>query len=465
MDHPPVSGLSTESADLDASYDSSSQSAGSRWVLAGALVALVAVVGFVAWNMLSSASSGGADSPEAAVEALVAGFEASDLDAVLDSLVPGERDVARDALNDMLFEFGRIDLLADDIDLAAIPGFDIEVLDLLVTSTPVGDDVAWVTVSGTLRATIFGADLPLGPALADGVLPVSLGEIPSPPPTPIDLSLAAQRHDGRWYVSLGYTLAEIQRNESGWPVPDPNAGITPQGSDSPEAAVQALLAAHTPFDPAALIAQLNPGEASAAHRHAANFLPQAEASAAEWDFSIDDVEYRIDVDGDRADVHIDLLVMTTTTEIPWDGTVISSTIRYEDGCVNVKDSRSGPAANGDFDLGMQTDDYLAPGATREADGSVTMCPDDAQYGFNPLPSFLGPGLEPPLIGLVRYENAWYISPTRSVIAQTLKDLRAVPDGGGRALIEQSLNPYGAGPMDSGWSTVGPEGPTESTSIP
>lgn len=459
MENTPTSVLTTEPGDTEAS---GSGSTAQRWALAAALVALVAVMAFVAWNVLSTASGDGADSPEAAVEALVAAIEASDLEAAIDALVPGERDAARGVVGDALGEASRIGLLSSGIDMAAVPGFEFEVHDLSLTSTSAGDDVAAVHVRGTLITTIFGGELPLGPAVG-GILPVGLAEIPSPPPTDVDLQLSTVRRDGRWYVSVGHTIAEVQRTENGWPVPDPNSMISPIGFSSPEAAAEALLERLSPLDSEGLIAMLNPGEAEAAHRYISNYRPIISEWEANNEFTVDDIEYRIEVDGDFADIKIDVLAMSTTITNSWDGSTYSSSVRFHEGCITIKDSH--PDVDEDSSAPDPVLAPAVPGITHNDDGSVTVCPTDASP-MGPLASGFLTGTYPPTVGLAQHQGQWYVSPVRTIANDILGTFRSVPDGEGARLFERLLTNEALSTMEysSAPELVPPSSPTTTVAV-
>ena len=82
--------------------------------------------------------------------------------------------------------------------------------------------------------------------------------------------------DGRWYLSLFYTSAESAREEAG-DEDIPEEGVTPDGGDSPEAAMDAILDAVEDLDLEAMIAALDPDEMQALQRYAPLFLDDAQA--------------------------------------------------------------------------------------------------------------------------------------------------------------------------------------------
>ena len=459
MDTPPTPDLPLEYGDPGHTPTPRPQAGnGLRLAVGGAIAVLVAVVGFIAVSQFSTAS--GADSPEAAVQALADAINDEDLDAVTEALVPGERDALADPIDDLLAELGRIGILTTGIDTSTIPGLDLEIIDLSMLPTSIADDLATVRVTGTLRATFFGRELPFGQALIEtsGDTGLDLDNIPSPPPTPLDITLATVRRDGSWYVSIAYTIAELQRTETGWPLPDPSQALEPQGAESPEAFVEAFVAAAEGLDIASLIAQLNPGEAEAAHRYAPSFLLNNASSWAEGNTTIEisDLEYRIDVDGDWADVHIDTMTMVTTQDDEWMG-VMTLTTRYADGCVNSHATYEDMDESDQYDDGYEP--FLPPGYTLEDDGSLTVCPvDGSPSGTLGIlgAGLLGGGASPPTLGLANHDGRWYLSPTRTIANQLLTALRQTDDGAGAELIRSMFMPWGSTGFETTFVETGEE---------
>lgn len=431
---PPSPDLPLEYGESDHTPPARSTTNTLRLATGGAIAALVAVVGFIAVTQIGSASDG-ADSPEAAVQALADAVNAEDLDAVRAALTPGERDALADPIRDLLGELGRVDILSDNIDTTAIPGLDLELIDLSMAPTSIADDLAVVRVTGTLRATFFGRELPLGQALIETSADTGLDieNVPSPPPAQLELNLATVRQNGGWYVSIAYTIAEIQRTENGWPLPNPAEAIEPQGAESPDALIEAFVSAAEGLDVAALIAQLNPGEAEAAQRYAPNYLENAASSMAEGNTTIDisDLEYRIEQDGNWADVHIDRMTLVTTNHDGWMGE-ITSTVRYADGCMNTLTTYDDEYESDQYDNGEMGEEWLPPGYTIEDDGSMTICPvagsPSASIGL------LWGSSAPPTLGLANHDGRWYISPTRTIANQLLASLRQIDDGAGAEFI-------------------------------
>ena len=80
------------------------------------------------------------------------------------------------------------------------------------------------------------------------------------------------RKDGRWYVSLFYSVAEAARGELDVDVPDADQAIVPDGAGSPEEAVDQMIGAVADLDLEGAIATLEPDEFEALQRYAPMFL-------------------------------------------------------------------------------------------------------------------------------------------------------------------------------------------------
>jgi hypothetical protein len=96
--------------------------------------------------------------------------------------------------------------------------------------------------------------------------------------SPLVMAATVQR-DGRWYVSLAYTVAEYARQAAGVDFPT-TPGVTPEGFDSPEAATTALYQRLLALDLPGAVATAAPGEGDALARYAPLWLPNVAGSTA-----------------------------------------------------------------------------------------------------------------------------------------------------------------------------------------
>lgn len=255
---------------------------GPPWRKAGIAIGVVVALVAGLFGLAAITSDGGQGSPEAAVQKLVDALENEDVLGALEAVVPAERAVLKGRVIELGTQLRRLGIVDERLDLAHVPGADLTVEGLKLKAESLADDVAVVRAeAGTARLRVKGAELPIGPLLKGLVGdPTSIS---SPPPGDLaegDAILVAVRRDGDWFVSLGYTVAEMARRDAGGPVPKFGRGVTPKGASSPEAAVRELAAAAAALDLRRAIELTPPGEADALHDYAPLFLPVAEQTVA-----------------------------------------------------------------------------------------------------------------------------------------------------------------------------------------
>lgn len=305
----------------------------SRLPLIGAVVGVVALVAaavFAISRVTGDDSAGGAASPEDAGLAMLAAIEQEDVLGVVDLLLPGERDTLREPMTQLVDELRRLEVLSDDADLGGIAGIDIELDDerVEVAQTNV-DDIVNLRISASGRGSIDGEELPIGDLVLDNV-DADPDELSTSASADDELTIpvTAVRHDGRWYLSAFYTVAETARQSVEDPPPIPDEGIAAPGAASPQDAMDDLLDAVESLDVEGIIAGLNPDEFGALQRYAPIFLDDAQEAMAEAPFTltIDDAEYEVSGSGDRRSMTVSYL------RISVDDTEDPGTITLEDGC-------------------------------------------------------------------------------------------------------------------------------------
>ena len=157
------------------------------------------------------------------------------------------------------------------------------------------------------------AAVPIGNLLIDEAFG---GERPNldsaPQDSDLDWQLATVKHDGRWYLSAFYSIAENARN-GGDDIPE--TALVPRGADTPEGAVQAIFDAVDDLDLEALIADLNPNEAGALQRYAPMFIDDAQKGIDDLNtkISFSNVKLSVNGDGDRRIVGVDGFSMKADT--------------------------------------------------------------------------------------------------------------------------------------------------------
>ena len=300
-----------------------------------------------------TALQGGGGSPEEPVEALFEAIDSEDVIGMLESLTAPERDALLDPTERLAGELRRIGVADESFDLNALEGIDFEVADLELEATELTDDLAEVRiVGGQITVTVSPDQLPISADLRQAIEDAGgdLSETPQPEITDLagsDDPLLVQRHDGRWGVSLGYTIAESARRDSG--AARPNYGseeLAPLGADTPEGAVEGFMAAIDDGDVRAVIGHLDPEEMAALYDYAPLFLPELEQQAdlpeLARQLTINDLQLNAEGEGDTRRVSITALEAVFEPE---GGERI--VFRFADGCWEVettgrRDRRAAP---------------------------------------------------------------------------------------------------------------------------
>ena len=245
----------------------------------GAVIALVAGgAGLSAIALQGAAQPGGADSPEAAVREFADALAAEDLLGMIDVTLPEEVSALRAGFEDVTSEAKRIGLLDDTFALGGVAGLDVTVDDLAVTTTELAPDlVAVTTVGGRLGAIFDDSAFPLGRLIADRT-DVPIGPSSGSADLSADpITLVAMQRDGRWYVSVGMSIADAIRRSTDAPVPA-GMGMLVEGSASPELAAESFYRRLAQLDLVSASALVAPGEGDVFRRYGSLWLPQAERS-------------------------------------------------------------------------------------------------------------------------------------------------------------------------------------------
>ncbi len=280
------------------------------WIaaIAGAVV-LLAGGGWFALTALGS--SGGAESPEAAMDQMIEAINNEDFLSMAELLEPGERRaIAEPMLFDVMPELQRIGVLADDFDSGQVDGFDFEFTDVTyeVVRPVDSPDVALITMTGgTSTSTVDLGAFRFGDALRDEVAELDPEEVVETETASLasDEAIVMVERDGRWYFSPIYTaLEEAFPGE----LPALGMGLRPLGAESPETAVESMINEMVDLDLDQAMRRLDPNEMHALHRYAPLFmndltteLAQAKAEMAEQGIEIQLTDLQLDTteeDGD-----------------------------------------------------------------------------------------------------------------------------------------------------------------------
>ncbi len=302
----------------------------SRGKVVGGLIAVVALVGAggFAVSKIVAGNDGGAASPNEVGTRLMDALSAEDALGVVDLLLPGERDMMRQPLIDLVDNLKRLEIVDSTATLDKVGGLDIAFDDVHVDTTDTNvADISDIRITATGTASVDGAAVPIGNLLIDEAFGGDRPALDSDPQSSdIDWKMATVKHDGRWYLSVFYSIAENARQSS---QDIPETPIVAHGADTPEGAVQAVFDAVDDLDVEALIAALNPNEAEALQRYAPMFIDSAQSGLDDVGAKIafSDIKYTVSGTGDRRTVAIDGFNLKASA----DGTDVS--VVSKDGCV------------------------------------------------------------------------------------------------------------------------------------
>lgn len=269
-----------------------------------AATVLIVGLGLLAWRLLAGAGSGGAASPEAAVEQLLDSITEGDAVGLIDVIDPDEIEAWFGSFGPAL-ELGRqreTDATAEELD--AFTDRLIEAFDLEVTA-PNGEELTFEVasldpdhriqrvrfdgISAVLNTeTTNGETLIVGPPeeaigidldRIDGAgleaantargldlkVWVPGEKIAQESLSDVHLDLVTVEKDGSWYISIGYSIIESIRNSTGADPLEPSYGRAFRlvdgkagGADSPEQAVHELVEAIEDLDYSKMIELTDP---------------------------------------------------------------------------------------------------------------------------------------------------------------------------------------------------------------
>ncbi|MEO6652349.1 MAG: hypothetical protein ABIP17_06810 [Ilumatobacteraceae bacterium] len=396
----------------------------STWLVVGAAAAVIAVVaaGIFAITNLTGSADGGASTPDELGLALLDAIQNEDVLGVIDVLSPGERDVFRDPIVDLVSELKRLDVLSPDADLARILGVDVEFSNVSITSVSTNvDDITNIDMRADAAISLDGAQVPIGSLITDNVPADDLTEMRGTKTTQsdeFDVRLTAIEEGGRWYFSVFHTIAEMARAETAPGSLIPVDGIGAAGAATPEAAVDGVLDRLEALDLAGLVQSLNPGEAAALQRYAPLFVDEGQVALGDLplDWEITAREFRVEGDGATRTVMIDVIAIEGTI----DGTSFS--VSFDDGCIRAE-------AEGETFEQCQDEQYAA------LDDLMVDAPDARRLIDTITAAFSD--MEPVGLELREFDGQWFISPTSTLTEGFLAVLRALDRTELDAIIEQA----------------------------
>jgi hypothetical protein len=251
---------------------------------------------------ISGANDGGGATPAEAVAAFVDAMNAEDVLGVLDTVDPAEVDALRGAIEATTQQAQRIELLDERFSLSGVGGVDVSITDLLTTTNDITTDLAVVeATTGSISITIDLEAFGLGAVGREATSGAARSETASG--SIAETMLATVRRDGRWYVSVGYTIVELVRRQQGVDVPS-DEPIAAVGFATPESAASAFLTRLLDADLRGAASTAAPGEADALLGSWPLWLPDAQRSFDEfvddgYDLAIGDLQFDLQGSGDR----------------------------------------------------------------------------------------------------------------------------------------------------------------------
>src|SRR5262249_15057895 len=168
-----------------------------KFIVGAGLAAVLAVgaAGVFAVSRFNGAAEGGAGSPSELGTALFTAIDNEDVLGMTDLLLPGERDLFRQPMIDLVAELSRLEVLTPDADLSDISGVDITLGSTSVTARPTNvPDIVNVDLRADVSATVDGNTFPIGDLVTDNMDPDALTELRGTTETStdqLDTSLAA----------------------------------------------------------------------------------------------------------------------------------------------------------------------------------------------------------------------------------------------------------------------------------
>ena len=241
------------------------------------IVATVAVfiTGLVSVAALSTSQT---NSPQDAVNSLLAAASTGNVEGVLASIDPAEASALSAPLSQTVDDLKALGVLSSSADLHAITGVSASFSKVGMHTAaidPSRTDLAAVTFTGgTATLHVDVSQLPLGSLIAGFLKGRGLDSGSLDRSGPLaegdQHPLVTVQRDGVWYVSIGYSIAEAARLQAG--LPFPTTPVPAVGASSATGVAQTLVSAATGGDARRLVEILAPDEMQAVHDYGQLFL-------------------------------------------------------------------------------------------------------------------------------------------------------------------------------------------------
>ncbi len=427
-----------------------------------AVTALLGAGGFTTYSFLAAGNDGGAATPEEAVTTFVSAIEHSDVLGMIDVTLPEEVAVLRDAVDSTTSDAKRLDLLGSNFDTTGVKGVGVSFNDLQLETNYLEGGLASVTAtSGTFHLSFDPNAFPFGSrlrALLDQGQQASSRSSSLGSTDPPALLMTVQR-DGRWYVSVEYTIAEYIRRSAGWEMPAP-VTRSPVGFDSPEAAANAFYDRLAALNLPGALEIFAPGEDAMAWL-AQSWMDNAQTAiqhgrADGWAVTVSGLTYETIGSGSHRTLDAVTFKLqgtvpatfgqassssadssaSTGDPLPPTGAPQPFTIERADGCT----SYLGDGVKNVFGLGDSP--LVKPVA-----GGFQLCGTGPVGAMSLL--LVSTGLaELPAVSVVESGGKWYVSPLGTALASVSTSLHGVATGS--SLFDSPLAPFLYGGLGRGY---------------
>ncbi len=415
-------------------------------------VLALAVAGIAGGLVIAGRDS---STPESTVRDLFTALDNEDLIGVGQVLDPTERELTVDTLTTSWEELKRLQVIESGAELTSPDWIDLQFSDMEFTVENLDDDLAWVQFSGVSNLSADPFRFPFGSFVDRAVARLApdagdwrreLGPVESTTGE-FEGGLAVVRRDGRWRVSIAFTIAERLRRDAGLELPPAGEALVAVGADSPGELVQALVGAVNDLDPVAAIRLLDPTEASAVLRYAPLYVGDLESAAAEARTALYEqgISYSVTVDSETFErdgrTYVTIEPRSLEFSLAGEGDVA---IRRTDECFEVE--ASGSFADPSIPPGTCLSEFLAEmggfGLT-PVEGGLGLLPRDDSSPPVPAPR---QGLE-----VIEVDGQWYLRPLHTVTDSWLDTLRSLqPEDLDSTLdvLESLMGPLGMFPGTS-----------------
>ncbi|MEQ8842436.1 MAG: hypothetical protein RIB98_15745 [Acidimicrobiales bacterium] len=403
------------------------------WIGRGAALAaavmLVGGGGYLAVN--AGAANGGAETPEGALDGALAALSTEDFVGAAEFVEPAERDTMVDAGFDVIDELIRLEVFDESLDLGSVEGIDLEFTDVEIDAIEVQPGLAHLFITGgTATTSLDGSAVPLGALITDRVDADTLAvtEQSTEQLTRAEQPIVAVERNGRWYLSLWYSVAENARLEMGAPLPNPADRLAEIGAATPEGAVENFVRATERLDLATMVGMLDPQEMAVLYDYGSLFVGDAQDAAdgfldfaadEGWSWEITELDLRADTDGDLATVVIERLDVVAggpgaSFEISYTGDRVIMSFEVEGAAVDVVAEGDCVTVSVDEGRGVETDETCAGDLLSAMGlGSITS------------PGLTGAGGSGAGIIVREVDGRWYLSPIRTGSALVVQSLQAL----------------------------------------